>query len=72
MTKMKLILIAILIGCITSLTGLLLVKQSNKDTKIVKELCYKGQTFVKFNEGRYAWGTTLLDNNGSPVKCNEK
>jgi hypothetical protein len=33
--------------------------------------CAYGKVFVRFKEGSKVWGTTLLDNAGTPVACQE-
>jgi len=43
--------------------------QSNRDFSVQKEVCYKGVTYVRFNEDKYAWGSIMYDINGNIVTC---
>lgn len=34
-----------------------------------RAFCAYGKVFVEFDDGKYKWGTMLLDENGLPIAC---
>jgi hypothetical protein len=50
--------------------GLILWLLESIETKTnVTTFCAYGRTFIEFTENGKSWGTTLLDNDGRPVRC---
>jgi hypothetical protein len=61
--KLVLLSFAICIGLI-----LWLLETSEPKTSVTT-FCAYGRTFIEFTENNKRWGTTLLDNDGRPVRC---
>lgn len=38
----------------------------------VRLFCSYGRVFIEFQEGFTTWGTIMLDDDGLPLRCNDK
>lgn len=63
-----------IIGAIILAMGIMylqIVYVDKNDSQEVKTICYDNVLYIKFNEGRAAWGTFVPNEEGKPVHCSK-
>lgn len=67
MIKYFLLIISILLALILAIGALLLFEEPYQPES--KLFCAYNRVFVEFEDGKYKWGTLLLDEDGKPINC---